>query len=172
MAAGVQNLLGFGNPFYPSLGSDGRFALERLVSPQRPDGMQERSRGTRLVLSTFARSDGSSEPPRLKLPWSVDRSELDAFVHPDVRSGGFGPLFALALVAALTALGLGSTARGALRPWCVLAVLLASALVHAGRFGGPAWIHSFTVGSMWAATGATIVSGIAYATDARRALKG
>jgi hypothetical protein len=140
----VQNLRGFGNPFYPSLGSDGRFALETLVSQQRPAGLQERSRGARLFLSTFGRSDGSSQPPRPKAPWSVDRRELDAFVHPDVRSGGFGPLFALALLCALAAAGTGTSARDALRRWSLPAILLASALVHAdawwARYAPQLWL--------------------------------
>lgn len=140
----VQNLAGFGNPFYPSLGSDGRFALETLVSEQRPAGMQEHSRATRLVLSTFARSDGSAEPARLKLPWSVAASELDAFVHPDVRKGGFGPLFALALLVALAASRLGTDARDALRRWSVPALLLVTALVHGdgwwARYAPQLWL--------------------------------
>jgi hypothetical protein len=155
----VQNLLGFGNPFYPSLGSDGRFALETLVSQQRPEGMQERSRGARLLLSTFARSDGSSQPPRLKPPWSVDRGELDAFVHPDVRSGGFGPLFALALLCSLLAAGTGSSLRDALRRWALPAVLLASALIHAdawwARYAPQLWLVPLVAAAIPLAEGRT-----------------
>jgi hypothetical protein len=148
----VQNLRGFGHPLYPILGSGGGFSLEAQVAPQRPEGFQDASRAERLLRSVLARSESTPGPARLKLPWSLSREELDGpFVHPDVRKGGFGPLFALGLacaLAALAGLGIGPRLGVALRRWSLPCVLAASALIHPdgwwARYAPQLWLLPVT----------------------------
>jgi hypothetical protein len=85
-----------------------------------------------VLLTTFSRSRHLPHPGHdnrydlgpldLKLPFAVTREEIEAFRMPDVRLGGFGPLFGGSVLLAVAALA-AATRRG-LR-WPLLASLLA-----------------------------------------------
>src|SRR5262249_34674710 len=48
--------------------------------------------------SLFSKSEVLAIPFKLKLPFTFSRDEIRAFAFPDVRLGGFGPLFSGAIV--------------------------------------------------------------------------
>ena len=146
IAAGWQplftNAARHGHPFHP------------VAGPSRVDGQsgqtpyfRHRDPWRRLVESTFSESNAARAAPSPKLPFVVRPGELAAMGHPDVRIGGFGPLFGLALV--LAALGLagipwsggGRNVRAGL---LVAAGVLATALLNPGvwwaRFAPQLWI--------------------------------
>jgi hypothetical protein len=75
----------------------------------------------------------------LKLPFTVSRTELQQFASPDVRFGGFGPLFSGALLLALATLALLPWPRRRLRVCVGLLVLAGSILVSVLAFSEAWW---------------------------------
>lgn len=111
----VSNMLRNGHPFYPIFGSS-QFNHEFVIREQAPPDFREMSRLEKLGLSVFSRSQISigTDNVHPKNPLSVQRSEIAAFVWPDVRLGGWGPLFgALVLLSAISILILAIAARQA-----------------------------------------------------------
>jgi len=143
-----------GHPFYPVAGVsrvDGQ-------SGQTPY-FRHRDPWRRLVESTVSESNAARAVPSPKLPFVVRPGELAAMGHPDVRIGGFGPLFALAVLlgaiglAALPWSGGGRSARAGL---LVAAGVLATALVNPGvwwaRFVPQLWIAAALASTALAAS--------------------
>lgn len=139
----VTNWRERGHPFYPLAG---RGALD-IVTGQAVPSFLARLRVERLAISVFARSSNErDEPPQLKVPFTVG-PETALFVVPDVRIGGFGPLFSGALVLAVLATVLAAWRRPRTAPALgavVAGALLASALVnpHAwwARYAPQVWL--------------------------------
>lgn len=125
----VSNLVGFGNPFHP-FGSSGTFGRDFLVADQRPRGFASMDRVSRLLVSLSSRPDVGREETHLQSPWSVSWDDLRAFDGPDARTGGFGPLFAGALLLAVATLVATSSRGAALRVWAGPVVVVASVLLH------------------------------------------
>ena len=136
----VTNTLNNGNPFFPLFG-EGRIDA---LSDFTPPNFVERNRVERLFLSAFGKtSRDSSHASELKVPFAVGRSEVVAFAAPNVKIGGWGPLFGGTLL--LNALGIGALAwssrndlRRALPHLFVMVIVLATALIH-----GEAWWARF-----------------------------
>lgn len=86
--------------------------------------------GEKLLTSLFSRSQSTSVPSQMKWPLSVSLEEILAFSAPDVRVGGFGPMFGGAL---LLSVGLLVTALAKywrkLFPFSFLLFLLATVLI-------------------------------------------
>ena len=82
-----------GNPFYPYAGWTSVVGLES----HELFGNMDRVR--MLAISLFSKSEVLPIPSfKLKLPFKFTLDEFQAFVFPDVRMGGFGPLFSGAIV--------------------------------------------------------------------------
>jgi hypothetical protein len=119
----LTNTLKYGNPFYPIVGKDapGRPTAAVLVTPTN---FQDRPWLVSAALSVLSESSWcvNHQPGRLKMPFSVHRTEIEAFGRGEsVRSGGFGPLFGM-----VTLVTIGSAAglrRRAIRPSHVLLLL-------------------------------------------------
>ena len=122
------NTVNYGHPFYPFFGRSG--ATDMGVSEQAPLDFQNSNRVRNLVISIFSRSRVLPDPSSPKLPWQIDWDECADFAYPDVRTGGFGPLFAAALVASLTLLGLGLIERRRACRTCagIIGILIGSVL--------------------------------------------
>ncbi len=140
----VFNILENGHPFYPFFGR-GDFPNFSLTNDTPPDFL-EANREANLAASIFSRSRVWPPESTLKTPWQVDRSEWRQFQEPDVRTGGFGPLFPAALVLSLAFLAI-RLQRGGAAPWMATAIILiiiASVLpVHAcwwARYAPQVWL--------------------------------
>ncbi|HSJ12794.1 MAG TPA: hypothetical protein VK939_00170 [Longimicrobiales bacterium] len=98
------------------------------------------SRVGRVARSLVARSiiwtDTVAEP---KLPFTFARWEWGQFASPDVRLGGFGPLFSGALLLALATFVLLPFRRRRLRSWADLLVLAGLLVVSVLSFSGAWW---------------------------------
>jgi hypothetical protein len=100
VAAGVNpyitNAMRHGNPVYPVAGLNASQTVVHFdtVFAREPRPLQ-------LVRALASESsDIDDRPPRLKVPFSVHRSELAAFGTVDTRIGGLGPLFGGVLLVA------------------------------------------------------------------------
>ncbi len=82
-----------GNPFHPYAGWTSVVGID---SPQIFGNKMDRVR--MLAVSLFSRSEVLPIPFKLKLPFTVSLDEFRVFAFPDVRIGGFGPLFSGAIV--------------------------------------------------------------------------
>jgi len=146
----VMNTLTKGHPLYPLAGPQ---AVD-ILTQNLPHGFRALNRFERLAASVFSISS-NGHPPELiaipKIPFEVYRSELRLrggllFASPDVRLGGFGPLFSGALVLAAI-LALASFASGPLAavPWVIgaLSLLISTVVSTEGwwaRFAPQLWL--------------------------------
>jgi hypothetical protein len=99
----ATNYFETGNLFYPVPGSSAAGVVKDDVTFQQsqlPANFHGRNRFDKLFRSVFSRSENAYDriPARLKIPGSVAAEEFSVFHLPDVRVGGFGPLFGLALL--------------------------------------------------------------------------
>jgi hypothetical protein len=149
----VFNTLENGHPFYPFYGR-GDFPNFSLDNDTPPDFL-EANRVQNLAASLFSRSRVWPPESTLKAPWQLDRGEWRPFQEPDVRMGGFGPLFSAALVLAWVLLGI-RFGRGGAAPWLATAailIILASVLpVHAcwwARYAPQVWLLPLVALAPW-----------------------
>jgi hypothetical protein len=121
----VTNLLRHDHPLYPVMGPD------KVVMIQPA----ETGRLELLAVSVLSRShqvassvevDDALDRRALKLPFTVDPSEVKAFIMPDIRVGGWGPLFSSILLMAAATFVFASYRD--LR-WCLAALLVSAPVV-------------------------------------------
>ena len=92
----VLNFARFGHPFYPLMGVGAR----DIMAGNTPEVLAGMSRGGRFLFSLFSESHSGYEAlPSLKLPLWTTLAEIRIASGPDVRIGGFGPLFSAVIVA-------------------------------------------------------------------------
>jgi hypothetical protein len=139
----VTNWRSRGHPFFPLAGPE---AID-IVTGQVGAGFLAHSRLARVALSILAESrNDMGADPTLKWPFAWAAGETVPFRWPDVRFGGFGPLFSGALVFSLAALlaALRSDRRAVALAAAVAAGLVATALVnpHAwwARYAPQVWL--------------------------------
>ena len=138
----VTNLVNKGNPFY---------GVSGVEEPLAPQAFMGKDRVRQLVYSLFSKSDRRSERmPRLKIPFAIDGSEIDAFSRGDVIYGGFGPLFGsvLLLVIAAVVFLFKSKRLILLYTFIGAGIILVSALVTSGvwcaRLAPQLWLLPIT----------------------------
>jgi len=83
----------------------GYLSVFRTPVPDAPPNFFGKGRFEQLLISLSSKSEvlfwSPVKPSRLKLPFTVSQDEIQAFWAPDVRTGGFGPLFSGALILSL-----------------------------------------------------------------------
>lgn len=143
----VYNFFENGHPFYPFFGR-GDFPKISMTSTTPPEFLA-RDRLENLAASVFSRSFDWPPQSTLKAPWKIGRDEWTAFEEPDVLVGGFGPLFAAALLLSLVLLGVGWWQGGRTPRICgaVILIIVGSVLpVSAGwwaRYAPQIWMIPF-----------------------------
>ena len=92
-----RNLLDHGHPMYPLYGKG---HVVNMVMLEIPSSLQKEDPFTIFFTSLFAKGENSSasydksnNQPNLKIPFTLSRQELRNYGIPDIRMGGFGPLF-------------------------------------------------------------------------------
>ncbi len=96
----VEKFVATGNLFYPYASWT---SVVGISSPEIFGNNLDRAR--MLAVSLFSKSEVRIIPFKLKLPFTFSRDELQVFGFPDVRVGGFGPLFSGAIVISIVILG-------------------------------------------------------------------
>jgi hypothetical protein len=108
----VTNTVRHRSPFHPVAGPN---ALD-IGKVHTGRALRDKSGPERVVAALVGRTDASGMHADPKVPFTFEGDEWDAFEHPNVRIGGFGPLFSgvflLAAAAGLTLLVLRVRNRG------------------------------------------------------------
>jgi len=155
----VTNALHYRHPFYPLYGSRD-FNLEFILNNQMPPNFETMNPVGRLAHSIFSPSQNTIGVPStgVKFPLALARSEIAAFARPDVRVGGWGPLFgAIVILAAAALIGLFFVSRRiALVALGLIAIILAISLLNSeawwARYTPQLWLVPVIVlGALWVA---------------------
>jgi hypothetical protein len=153
----LTNTLHYHHPFYPLYGSRD-FNLEFILDNQMPPNFESMNPVRRLAHSIFSPSQNDIGVPTvgMKYPLALARSEIAAFARPDVRVGGWGPLFgAIVIVTAACWIGLFFISRRiALVALGLIAAILAIALINSeawwARYSPQLWlIPVILLGALW-----------------------
>jgi hypothetical protein len=125
-----RNLTERGHMFYPVMG---RQAIDILTYNSQTDFVDS-NRFANMLTSLFSRSanTGAAGVSELKLPLTIDRSEVLAFDGmPDMRIGGFGPWFSgILIVSHVLLASLVLTRRFSRRALALYVCLVASVCVN------------------------------------------
>ncbi len=127
----VTNARSNGHPFYPLAGTG---AID-VVTWQAPQAAFAKKGAFEQLFTSLFSTSASGLPGAVsiksKIPFTVSRHEPGVFVAPDVRVGGFGPLFGAALLVAgvLAAALIAFSLRAAAICLSVAIALLASVLL-------------------------------------------
>jgi hypothetical protein len=148
----VINTLEKGHPLYPVAGPGKIDIMDRQV----PGDLVEMPSWKRLAVSVFARSENvlATGATTQKTPFTWTKQEIDTFVLPDARIGGFGPLFGGAVLMGTLLVALAFwliPRRQATLAALVIAVVLVSVLVNPeswwARFAPQLWLVPALVGA-------------------------
>ena len=93
----VKNTIDHHNPLYPIIGKD----KVDIITTMQPKSFKNKNMVEKFVVSLFSKTENvvyGDRKPQLKLPIKVYKSEIGELYAPDVRIGGFGPLFALIVI--------------------------------------------------------------------------
>ena len=94
----LMNLIKHKSLFYPLSGEN---HVENMVNREIPESLSTKSHLEQFLTSIFSKGKNVSpayypeqhEEPEIKIPFTMTRSELKNYVIPDIRMGGFGPLY-------------------------------------------------------------------------------
>jgi len=109
----VTNFLLTGNPIYPVAGyspigktpAPKDWPIFSLIQGQQPEVLRELQGPIKTLLSVGSRAANPIQPAQdYEFFWKGRLSDFSRFTVPDLRLGGFGPIFPLALLSSLLAL--------------------------------------------------------------------
>ena len=86
----VKNYVNNGHPFYPLMG-EGAVDIE---TGNEPESFKNMNHVEKWLYATFSETyTWYDENPKLKIPFSVSKSEMNSLNYPDIRIGGLGVWF-------------------------------------------------------------------------------
>lgn len=96
----LTNYFKYKDPLYPwgFTAQDSQTNIDGVMEKNRPVDFNQLDRFGRLFRSLFSVSSNEVSSSVLKIPFSIKLKEIIEFQSPDVRVGGFGPLFSGAFV--------------------------------------------------------------------------
>ena len=101
----TRNMIDHGNPLYPLYGEG---HVENMVVKEQPSSFSDKNNLQIFLISIFSKGENvsptySSEnvQPTLKIPFTLSKEEIKNYSIPDIRVGGFGPLFSVVFVASM-----------------------------------------------------------------------
>lgn len=164
----VTNAVLHQSPFYPVAGPGAR----DLLAKQIPPNLAHADPASRLLVSAFAAVQNTEEPQptHLKVPFSLQRSELRVFRSPDVRVGGFGPLFGGLLILSLATAALVARDLRRQRDKVAAVAIGLAVLVIISALAGQQTSWARYVPQVWAVP--LLIAGAATYGDASRARRG
>ena len=93
----IKNLIDHHNPLYPVIGED----KVDIITTMEPKSFNNKTKLEKFAISLFSETKNvtyESGDPELKAPIKMSKREIDELGIPDVRIGGFGPMFALGML--------------------------------------------------------------------------
>ncbi len=105
----ARNLIYNGNPLYPLYGED---TVQNIGTKEAPKSFETKNRLEIFLISIFSKGENVSASwvtenvvePKLKIPFTFSKDEINNYNIPDIRMSGFGPLFSGVFI--LTAIGI------------------------------------------------------------------
>ncbi|MCI8760720.1 MAG: hypothetical protein HFJ34_06400 [Clostridia bacterium] len=98
----TRNMIDHGHPLYPLYGEG---HVENMVVKEQPTSFQDKNHLEIFLISIFSKGENvspiySSEnvQPTLKIPFTMSKEEIKNYSIPDIRVGGFGPLFSVIFI--------------------------------------------------------------------------
>ena len=93
----LKNIITKGHPFYPLYGEG---HVENMVNKEIPESLASKPNIVQFFISIFSKCENVSpsysdvlNEPDLKVPFTMTKEEINNFNIPDIRIGGFGPLY-------------------------------------------------------------------------------
>ena len=94
----LVNTLEFGHPFYPLMGKK----TVDIMTHNLPNGFEGRGMVDKFFTSLFSRTDnvmvGNGKEVTMKLPFSINKTDVVGAYQIDTRIAGFGPLFSAIII--------------------------------------------------------------------------
>ena len=101
----VRNTIDHGHPLYPLKGEG---HVDNMVLMEQPTSFKDKNHLEIFLISIFSKGENVSPSysdqnvqPTLKIPFSVSIEEIENYCIPDIRVGGFGPLFSIVFIASI-----------------------------------------------------------------------
>lgn len=101
----TRNIIDHGNPLYPLYGKG---HVDNMVVQEQPSSFNDKNHLEIFLISMFSKGENvsptySSEnvQPTLKIPGTMTTEEIENYCIPDIRIGGFGPLFSIVFIASI-----------------------------------------------------------------------
>ncbi len=101
----TKNFLDFGHPLYPLYGKG---HVDNMVRMEQPNSFNDKNHLEIFLISMFSKGENVSPTysqeniqPTLKIPFTILEGEIKNYCIPDIRVGGFGPLFSVVFIASL-----------------------------------------------------------------------
>ncbi len=93
----LKNIIKNGHPFYPLYGEG---HVDNMVNQEIPKSLAEKPNIVQFFISIFSKGENVSpaysdvlNEPDLKVPFTIAEGEIENYSIPDIRVGGFGPLY-------------------------------------------------------------------------------
>ena len=103
----TKNFIDHGHPLYPLYGKN---HVANMVVMEQPSSFNDKNHLEIFLISIFSKGENvsptySSEnvQPTLKVPFTILKGEISNYYIPDIRVGGFGPLFSVIFIASIIA---------------------------------------------------------------------
>lgn len=98
----MRNMIDHGHPLYPLYGEG---HVDNMVVQEQPSSFSDKNHLEIFLISMFSKGENvsptySSEnvQPTLKIPGTITEEEVENYCIPDIRVGGFGPLFSVVFI--------------------------------------------------------------------------
>lgn len=101
----MRNMIDHGHPLYPLYGKG---HVDNMVVKEQPSSFKDKNHLEIFLISMFAKGENVSPTyseaniqPTLKVPGTLTIEEIENYCIPDIRVGGFGPLFSIVFIASI-----------------------------------------------------------------------
>ena len=101
----TRNMIDHGHPLYPLYGEG---HVQNMVVMEQPTSFNDKNHLEIFLISMFSKGENVSPTyskenvqPTLKMPFTMSKEEIQNYCIPDIRVGGFGPLFSVIFIVSM-----------------------------------------------------------------------
>lgn len=101
----TRNMIDHGHPLYPLYGKG---HVDNMVVKEQPSSFADKNHLEIFLISIFSKGENVSPTyseaniqPTLKMPGTITIEEINNYSIPDIRVGGFGPLFSIVFIVSI-----------------------------------------------------------------------